>query len=122
MYTLVALGTVPNAWSFSYFSLLRKIRLQKNNYCIFFSYIFLGFCILYSMYLRRPSEASTQYCTIPSEVATHLRTDRVCRVPKGTGFEPGTTDLLSGALPMSPSPPLVLHIQSFTCGQPFLAY
>ncbi len=52
--------------------------LWQNSWS-FFSYIFLGIFV-YIEYLCRPSEASTRYRTVSSQVATHLRTDRVCRV------------------------------------------
>ncbi len=64
---------------------------------IFFSYIFGFFlCILCtSAAPQRPAHG-----TVSSQVATHHRTDRVCRVLGGAGFEPRTTDLQSGALPL----------------------
>jgi hypothetical protein len=65
----------------------------------FFSYIFLGvLCVLCtSAAPQRPAHG-----TVPFQVTTHLRTDRVCRVlgrswirtqeagfePRGAGFEP----------------------------------
>ncbi len=59
-----------------------------TSMCIyFFNYIFLG--VFVYMYLYHRSEASTlhtahctlhTYGTVSSQVATHLRTDRVCRV------------------------------------------
>ncbi len=64
----------------------------------FFSYIFWGFlCILCtSAAPQRPAHG-----TVSSQVATHHRTDRVCHVLGGAGFEPRTTDLQPVALPLS---------------------
>ncbi len=54
---------------------------------------------MYTVYLCRPSEASTRYCAIPGGYSPQDWEFAVCRV--GVGFEPRTTDLQSGALPLS---------------------
>ncbi len=50
-------------------------------------------------YLCRPSEASTRYCVIPGGYPPQDWQSSVCW--GGAGFEPRTTDLQSGALPLS---------------------
>ncbi len=87
--------------SFLHFSDSTSPRLAaspgQTQQIFFFSYIFFFFfCICTSVAPQRPAHG-----IVSSQVATHLRTDRVCPVWGGAGSEPRTTDLQSGVLPLS---------------------
>jgi hypothetical protein len=80
---------------------------QKNIqfFFFFFSYIFLGvLCVLCtSAAPQRPAHG-----TVPSQVATHLRTDRVCRVLGRSWIR--TQDYCFAVRCATTEPPLLLKI------------
>ncbi len=88
----------------SIYSSFAIVQQQEHHYIYFlFLCIFRFFVWILSTSAtpQRPAHG-----TVSSKMATHLRTDRVCRVLGRSWIEPRTTESQSGALPLS-------HLSSF---------